>query len=223
MKWLKDKTMAIVSYFFCKVCFSESFEDVRYICRKNLTMPVFVVDIRYVCRVRLLVPVSLQISGSRRSFGVNRWRSNRSGKCPCLYPGTSTEPCMVTYHIQPLLKQSVGIWSYLCSCKYISLYSEAVRLYRPQTKLREGNVFTGICLFTGVPSDHYPCCIGPHSTYHLSPSPGHGYLLSPLLVTSGDHYPPSLPLSWTWVLIAPCYWHLVVITRDMFKLVYLRT
>ena len=31
--------------------------------------------------------------------------------------------------------------------------------YRPQTKLLEGNVFTGVCLFTGgggFPGDSYP-------------------------------------------------------------------
>ena len=34
----------------------------------------------------------------------------------------------------------------------------------PPTKLREGNVFTCVCLFTdgGGPYDHYPWCIGPH-------------------------------------------------------------
>ena len=49
--------------------------------------------------------------------------------------------------------------------------------YRPPAKLREGNVFTRVCLFMG--GDHYPWCIGPHSTE----TPGH----APLLKTSGSH------------------------------------
>ena len=70
--------------------------------------------------------------------------------------------------------------------------------YRPWTKLREGNVFTGVCLFRGgreVPCDHYPWYIG------------HKYL-SPLLVTwhlvaiTGDTgtYPPRHGI---WVLPPP--------------------
>ena len=47
--------------------------------------------------------------------------------------------------------------------------------YRPQTKLREGNIFTGICLFTGrgsdiLPWDHnFPP--GPHLSWTITPPP----------------------------------------------------
>ena len=66
------------------------------------------------------------------------------------------------------------------------------------------NVFTGICQFpdwrTGSRDfrcDYYPWCIWPHCTY-----------------------PPRHK---TWGPTPSCYWHLVVITGDLFKLVHLRT
>ena len=61
-----------------------------------------------------------------------------------------------------------------------------------------------ICLW-----DHYLWYIWPHSTYHL---PRHGTWV-PTDAPTWDlgKYPP------------PYHWHLVVITGDLFKLVYLRT
>ena len=80
----------------------------------------------------------------------------------------------------------------------------SVHSYRPPTKLREGNVFTGVC--------HYV-----------------GDILCPMSGTSGDVWGggwehrtwdkhPNPP---TWDT-NPCYWHLVVITGNLFKLVHLR-
>ena len=58
--------------------------------------------------------------------------------------------------------------------------------YRQPMKLREGNVFSGVCR-QGVPCDYYPWCIGPH---HTGTPPHHTGIPWPkpctLLVTSGD-------------------------------------
>ena len=63
-------------------------------------------------------------------------------------------------------------------------------------KFGEGYVFTGLCLFTegGVGSQMH------HGIGHMARYP--------------TPHPPHIPYS-------PCYWHLVVITIDLFKLVHL--
>ena len=69
--------------------------------------------------------------------------------------------------------------------------------YRPQTKLWEGHIFTCVRLWFcsgGSPCDHYTWCIW---TWKPPPIPDMGSNL--------------------------CYWHLVVITGDLFKLVHLKT
>ena len=60
--------------------------------------------------------------------------------------------------------------------------------YCPPTKLREGNVFSRVCLSTrkGVPCDHYPQCIGPHCK---PPTAGPG--------------PASRPLTWDLTVQGP--------------------
>ena len=75
-------------------------------------------------------------------------------------------------------------------------------------KLREGNVFSRICLSTGVrvPCDHYSGCIGSHST-------------GPSLCT-GPHPWASLHRD---LAPAPCWRYPVAKTGDLFKLVHLRT
>ena len=47
------------------------------------------------------------------------------------------------------------------------------RSYCPPTKLREGDVFTGVSviLFRGYPCYHYPLCIGSHCTGPLGHKP----------------------------------------------------
>ena len=106
-----------------------------------------------------------------------------------------------------------GSWTRRSTCKWISWYIEERRYghigkfisttgimihYHPQTKLREGNVFICVCLilFKGkFPCDHYPWCIGPHSTVH----------------------PPHIrPLT------HPQEWHFMANRGVLFKLVYLR-
>ena len=50
------------------------------------------------------------------------------------------------------------------------------KIYRPQTKLREGNVFTGLCLFTGrgvVPSCRTPGTVSPPGPYPPPPPRNH--------------------------------------------------
>ena len=88
--------------------------------------------------------------------------------------GMYTRPCLQLVRLQrannllssqhPCIHYNVKKFSYnehpfaRCKRNPLSYY-----YYRPQTKLREGNVFTGICLFTGRGSqcNHYPWCIGP--------------------------------------------------------------
>ena len=73
--------------------------------------------------------------------------------------------------------------------RYFILLSITIRYYQPPTKLREGNVFIGVCLFTGVflpptyphlPTPTYPYLPTPYlSTPNLSP------LTTPRMVQSG--------------------------------------
>ena len=76
----------------------------------------------------------------------------------------------------------------------------------PANEFGEGNVFTGVCLFTG---GRYITCI---MVNYLSP-PG---------IRPWD-LPLPLPTSDLGTYPYPHCWHLVVITRNLFKLVYLRT
>ena len=112
------------------------------------------------------------------------------------------------------------LWSMAqCFADYTTAYHILLQVgnytYRPPMKLREGKVFTGVCLSfyaggRGSPCDHYPWCIEPHCTGPLpSPGPlqdmgtplprswpppdvGHGDLLvtsvqaAPPVLTSGD-------------------------------------
>ena len=73
-------------------------------------------------------------------------------------------------------------------------------IYHQQTKLQEGNVFTGICLFTW----------GEWVTSNASWYRSHGRVShnSTLDIRPGTY---------------PYYWHLVAKTVDLFKLVYLMT
>ena len=88
-----------------------------------------------------------------------------------------------------------------------------VFFYRPQTKLCQGNVSTGICLFTGGRGDPmWPLPIMHRTTLYLQPPPTCN--LVPPLPPPPDMGPGYLPL---------CYWHLEVITGDLFKLVHLIT
>ena len=82
--------------------------------------------------------------------------------------------------------------------------------YHLQTKLLKGNVFTGICLFTGG---------GGVGTSHVLWDRSHHRVLPPSDIRPGD-YPPSSHEHQTW---EPTPLHLVVITEDLFKLVHLRT
>ena len=97
--------------------------------------------------------------------------------------------------------------------------------YHPPTKLREGNVFSHVCLSTGVEEEGWslPWCILPHctesphpnQTWDTSPLPRHGIWeqLYPLLVTSGSHHwkpvqicsldlTVQFPAHWYWQLVA---------------------
>ena len=74
----------------------------------------------------------------------------------------------------------------------------------------KGNVFTGICLFTGG---------GGVGTSHVLWDRSHHRVLPPSDIRPGD-YPPSSHEHQTW---EPTPLHLVVITEDLFKLVHLRT
>ena len=67
--------------------------------------------------------------------------------------------------------------------------------YRPQTKVRKGNVFTGVCLSMG-------------EVYHMHYRTGHMVGCPPYI------RPENLP---------PLLTHLVVITGDLFKLILLKT
>ena len=80
--------------------------------------------------------------------------------------------------------------------------------YHLQTKLQEGNVFTDVCLFTGWGCKYIPYIMG-YVTW--PPTSDQGTYPSPLDIGSRD-----LPSG-------PCYWHLVVITGDLYKLVLLKT
>ena len=104
----------------------------------------------------------------------------------------------------------------------------------------EGNVFTAICLSVILPRGRDPHLKIPHGAWNLPhpfpfpvdtrhrtyrlPSPWisdiPGYL-PPLLDTRHGTYPLSAGFQ-IWDL-PPCYWHLVVITGNLFKLVHLRT
>ena len=62
-----------------------------------------------------------------------------------------------------------------------------VTCYRPQTKLREGNVFTGVCLFTGAGREgRYITCIMHHGIGRV------GYPL-PTCASHLGTYPPLVP------------------------------
>ena len=72
-----------------------------------------------------------------------------------------------------------------------------------QTKLQEGNVFTAVCLFTGGPM--WPLPIMHWTSLYKAPDMG-----------------PTPLGHQTWGLTVPphCYWHLMIITEDLFKLVH---
>ena len=72
-----------------------------------------------------------------------------------LYP-----TCVVTqyllHRIEVVLRKNYNVRTWLCmslTCAYASL--SLFDIYRPQTKLREGNVFTGMCLFTSGERGRY--------------------------------------------------------------------
>ena len=71
-------------------------------------------------------------------------------------------------------------------------------------KLWEGSVFRHTCL---PPYDYYPWCIEPHCTSLATPAPPQTWDIG-----------PPCPQFWH----NPCYWHLVAITGNLFKLVHLR-
>ena len=67
--------------------------------------------------------------------------------------------------------------------------------YRPRTKFREGNVFTGDCLFTAGAGEGYvtsnASCYRSHSRVPPFPLPGHqAWGLAP-------HYPPATDIWWS--------------------------
>ena len=95
-------------------------------------------------------------------------------------------------------------WFLLIYLLEFQLYSLQC-FYSPQTKLRKGNIFTAVC------HSVREMCIGPWVSTHYQ---------------TWD-LPPTTDIWWlsleTWDLPSPCYWHLVVITGYLFKLVHLRT
>ena len=123
--------------------------------------------------------------------------------------------------------------------------------YRPQTKFGEGNAFTGICLFAerkgryvtshaSLDRSHDRVPLR-HQTWNLPTSfqtsdlrsTSFPSLPSPPQQQVWDLPPPSRHQTWDLPHFppqksdlgptpCPCYWHLVVITRDRLKLVYLR-
>ena len=88
-------------------------------------------------------------------------------------------------HLTCLLRQEFDTFYavVLLTSKFSQLH------YRPQIPLREGNVFTGVCLFTG--SGVTPNALSPHGRVLpcIRPRP-------PLHIRHGEHPPPAI---WWWV------------------------
>ena len=60
------------------------------------------------------------------------------------------------HRIEVVLRKNYNVRTWLCmslTCAYASL--SLLDIYCPQTKLREGNVFTGMCLFTNGERGRY--------------------------------------------------------------------
>ena len=78
----------------------------------------------------------------------------------------------------------------------LSTYRSVIRIqieifttHQRPTKLRGGNVFTCVCLFTeGSLYGHYPWCIGPHCTAPPTPIPPRYQIWGPVVLTSGGHH-----------------------------------
>ena len=102
--------------------------------------------------------------------------------------------------------------------------------YRLPTKLREGNVFTGVCRSVRR-RDGYPrsTCLG-KGVAGYSRSHVWGRAMGIPGSMSRGAPTPTTNIWWSSEVPGPargphlpCYWHLVVITGDLFKLVHLRT
>ena len=92
--------------------------------------------------------------------------------------------------------------SHILPCLTYMYFHFHANVYCPPTKLREGNVFICVCLLTrGSPCDHY-------HMMHWTSLCRHTWLHSP---------------TWTSDMGSSlCYWHLVAITGDLFKVVHLK-
>ena len=90
------------------------------------------------------------------------------------------------YNCETILSKLIYLWSissshlHVCRCSHHLQYWLAFcTYYRAQTKLWEGNVFTGVCLSVhkGSSCYHYSWCIGSHCTvpwpWSQSPTSGH--------------------------------------------------
>ena len=79
--------------------------------------------------------------------------------------------------------------------------------YRRPMKLRECNVFSHVRLFTGVPCNYYPWCIGPHCTG----TPWLVQTCSTWASRYSSHLPPAThlgpgPIPWCWYLMDTVHW-----------------
>ena len=85
-------------------------------------------------------------------------------------------------------------------------------IYHPQTKLWEGNIFTGVShsVYGVSPCDDYPWCIGTwvppgYQTWDLPPCPCPPFCYRHLMVITGDLFKPVHSRTFP-----PWSWHLVV-------------
>ena len=119
----------------------------------------------------------------------------------------SASTALWMYHWQRLIvvKQSglyLVLLYLLVNLKWQHNLDSIINFYRTQTKLWEGNVFTGVCLSTGGSHGALDLMVPTPPTFDLGTYP------SPWIPNMGPTH---------------CYWHLMVITEDLFKLVHLRT
>ena len=87
--------------------------------------------------------------------------------------------------------------------------------YHPPMKLREGNVFSRVCLFMGGLRWPSPMM---HWTSLYNPPPIHGPGSNLYKVPTASVRTPASP----WTGPHPCHWNMVAITGDVFKHVHFR-
>ena len=98
-----------------------------------------------------------------------------------------------------------SIWS-IIAFLYLAGWIVCTHCYRPKTMLWEGNIFTGVRPLGG-------------EVHHMHHRIGHMVGFSTPWTSNLGTYPLPLDIRPSYLPL-PCYWHLVVVTGDLFKLVH---